>query len=356
VSDIGDLLPRPCSWLESPGKHGGVAISSRIRLARNMVGYPFQRKMSRAKQQELVGQLAATVAGTVAWDGAMTFAMPELSDIERQALTERQLISRDLAGGKRPSAVHVSGDETCSLMINEEDHVRMQVISPGFAIRENLDLAVTIDQQLEKAIEWAVHPRYGYLCACPTNVGTGLRASVMLHLPALAETQDLRQVLRGLGKLHMTVRGLHGEGSEATGHYYQVSNQRSLGASEPEIVEQIVEVVEKIIAYEQLARQALKENNPWRLEDRVFRGWGILTHARSISNDELTDQLSWVRLGVAMGLIDQRHWQVLDRIFLQCQPAHLQLQHGNAATPETRDRLRAELVRRWLSESAGSVD
>jgi protein arginine kinase len=233
-------------------------------------------------------------------------------------------------------------------MLNEEDHVRMQVISAGLAIKANLKLARTVDQTLERYVDWAVHPKYGYLSACPTNAGTGLRASVMLHLPALAETQDLRQVLRGLTKLHMTVRGLHGEGSEATGHYYQISNQRSLGISEDEIVTQIGETVEKIISYEQLARQALLDNSRWRVEDRIFRGWAILTHARSISNDELTDQLSWVRMGTALGIL-KADWKVLDRIFLQCQPAHLQLQHANAATPEVRDRLRADLVRQWLA-------
>jgi protein arginine kinase len=349
MTTVVDLVTRNVRWLDSPGEHHGIVISSRIRFARNCVGYPFQRKLSRGRQQDLVAQLLARIGRATRWNDAISLQMGDLTDVERLALSERQLVSRELASGKRPSAAYLSQDETYAVMINEEDHVRLQVISGGQHLRENLERAVRLDRQLEEVIEWAVHPRYGYLSACPTNAGTGLRASVMLHLPALAETQDLRQVLRGLGKLHMTVRGLHGEGSEASGHYYQVSNQRSLGQSEAEIEEAISETVDKIVAYEELARQALLANSRWKLEDRVFRGWGILTHARSISYDELVDQLSWVRLGVALGVLAGPQWSTLDRIFLQCQPAHLQLQHGHATMPEARDRLRAELVRRWLA-------
>ncbi len=348
TSPLAALVQKPVAWLASPGKHHGIVISSRIRLARNLANFPFQRKLSRNRQEEMVAQLAVKVGKATAWPAPITLKMTELSEVERAALVERQLISRDLATGKRPAAVHVSPDETCSLMINEEDHLRLQVITPGMSLREGIDQAVTLDQALERHVEWAVHPRYGYLSACPTNTGTGLRASVMLHLPALAETQDLRQVLRGLGKLHMTVRGLHGEGSEASGHYYQVSNQRSLGQTEIDIVDAILETVDKVVAYEELARQALLDNSRWKLEDRSWRAWGLLSHARTLTYDELIDQLSWLRLGAAMKILPSRDWAVLDRIFVQCQPAHLQLQYANAAVPEARDRLRADLVRGWL--------
>jgi protein arginine kinase len=349
MSGVTDIVKKPCSWLESPGAHAGIVVSSRVRLARNLAQYPFQRKLSRPRQNDLVEHLFSAVATATGWGDALRLRMTDLSEVERQALSERQLISRELSTGKRPSGVFVSRDERFALMINEEDHLRLQVIDAGFSVRANLERAVGLDKDLEKLVEFATHPRFGYLTACPTNAGTGMRASVMLHLAALAETQELRQVLRGLGKLHMTVRGLHGEGSEASGHYYQISNQRCLGTTEPDTVEGLAETVEKIIAYEQLARQALIEHSRWKLEDRVYRAWGILTHARSIANDELVDQLSWCRLGVAMGLLDSRHWRTLDRIFLQCQPAHLQLQHAEASTPEIRDRLRANLVRQWLT-------
>jgi protein arginine kinase len=236
------------------------------------------------------------------WDDALVFHLRDLEVPERQALGERQLISRDLAAGKRVSALYASPDEHIAVMINEEDHLRIQVITHGLALSESLTRAVELDRQLEAQISYAVSARHGYLSACPTNTGTGMRASVMLHLPALAETQDLRQVLRGLSKLHMTVRGLHGEGSEASGHFYQISNQRSLGQSEEDIVAHIQEAVARIIEYERLARAALLSRNRTRIEDRVWRALGLLTHARSVAYDELIDQLSWIRLGAALDL------------------------------------------------------
>ncbi|MBA3700791.1 MAG: protein arginine kinase [Planctomycetes bacterium] len=348
MSQIAPLLSRPSAWLNSPGTHGGVVISSRVRLARNLDGFAFQRKLSKVRQQELVDHLRATVDSVARLPGALSLRLDTLSDLERQALVERQLISRDLAGGKKPAGVYISGDEIHSLMFNEEDHLRLQVISAGMCVNANLELAVQLDRALEKALPWSNHPDYGYLTACPTNVGTGLRASVMLHLPALVETGEFKQVMRSLGKLHMTVRGLHGEGSEPSGHFYQVSNQRALGHSEQQIVDHLNETVERIIAYEQLAREALVSKGRLKLEDKVHRAWGLLTHARSLTSDELTDQLSWVRLGVSLRVIAWQNWKMLDRIFLQCQPAHIQLQNADAGDVEARDRLRAELVRKWL--------
>ncbi|MBA3936909.1 MAG: ATP--guanido phosphotransferase [Planctomycetes bacterium] len=353
---LDDLLARPAAWLDSPGAHGGIAVSSRIRLARNLSSFAFQRKLSKVRQQELVGRLMETTARVTGWKDARQLRLGALTEMERTALVERQLVSRDLANGKHPTGVFISRDEIHSLMFNEEDHVRLQVISAGLCSNANLELAVALDQALEGELGWAWHGQYGYLTACPTNVGTGLRASVMLHLPALAESGELKQVLRGLTKLHMTVRGLHGEGSEPTGHYFQISNTRALGSSERAIVDQLNETVERLIAYEQLARQSLLTTQPWRLEDKVFRAWGLLTHARSLTTEELTEQLSWVRLGVALSLLEWRNWKILDRIFLQCQPAHLQLQHAEAGETEQRDRLRADLVRKWLSSPPASAN
>lgn len=349
MTPLAPLLGRPSSWLNSPGSHGGVVVSSRIRLARNLDDYAFQRKLSKVRQDELVARLMRTVAGVAALPDALALRVNALDETERLALVERQLISRDLAAGKRPSGVYVSADEVYSLMFNEEDHVRIQVISSGLCTNANLELAVALDRSLEGPLGWSFHDQYGYLTACPTNTGTGLRASVMLHLPALVESGELKQVLRSLAKLHMTVRGLHGEGSEPAGHYYQISNQRGLGQTERDIVDQLNETVERIVAYEQLARQALMTNQRWKVEDKVFRAWGLLSNARSLTTEELTEQLSWIRLGAGLELLEWRNWKILDRIFLQCQPAHLQLQHPDAIDVERRDRLRADLVRKWLS-------
>ncbi len=349
MSSIIDLAGRACGWLQSPGEHGGIIVSSRVRLARNVAHMPFQRKLSRQRQQELVERVTECIAKAAPWSDGLSVQLQRLNEAERQALVERQLISRELAAGKRPAAVCVSMDEVRSVMINEEDHVRIQVIQAGMSLEENLRLAIALDEALEREIEWAYHPVYGYLTACHTNVGTGMRASTMLHLPALAETGELKQVLRALAKLHMTVRGTHGEGSEASGHYYQVSNLRSLGMLESQLVSTIKETVERIVAAEQMARQALLDRNRVRLEDKVHRAWGILTNARCLTTGELTENISWVRLGLALRVLPDPKWATLDRILLQCQPAHLQLLHADADDPARRDPLRASLVRDWLS-------
>jgi protein arginine kinase len=348
MSNLASLLSRNASWLNSPGSHGGIVISSRIRLARNLDGFSFQRKLSKIRQQELVDHLLTTVASVAKMPNALLLKIDQLAPLERMALVERQLISRDLAGGKRPAGAYISGDEMYALMFNEEDHLRLQVISSGLCVHANLELATQLDRKLEKSLPWSHHPQYGYLTACPTNVGTGLRASVMLHLPALVETSEFKQVMRSLAKLHMTVRGLHGEGSEPTGHFYQISNQRSLGQSEAQLVEQLNETVERIIAYEQLARQSMMNKAKTRLDDKIFRAWGLLTHARSLTSDELIDQLSWLRLGASLDILPWRNWKMLDKILLQTQPAHIQLQNAQADDVEARDHLRAELVRKWL--------
>jgi protein arginine kinase len=349
MSQVAALVARSPAWLDSSGSHGDIVVSSRIRLARNLDGYAFQRKLSKVRQKELVQQIMATAARILAWPEALALSLTGLNDTERRVLVERQLISRDLASGKHPAGVYLSRDEIHSLMVNEEDHVRLQVISTGLCTNANLELAMAVDQALEGEFHWSFHPQFGYLTACPTNAGTGLRASVMLHLPTLAESGQLKQVFRGLSKLHLTVRGLHGEGSEPTGNYYQISNLRALGPSEREIVDQLNETVERIVAYEQLARQTLLADQRWQLEDKAFRAWGLLTQARSLTSEELTDQLSWVQLGATLGLLQWKNQKILDRIFLQCQPAHLQLQHPEAEKAEVRDRLRADLVRQWLA-------
>jgi len=347
---VAELAKRPAAWLKSPGSDDGIVVSTRIRLARNSAEHPFPRQLDRGQQRDLVTYLLDRLERATRWEDPLVYQLRDLEVPERQALGERQLISRDLAGGKRVSALYASADESVAVMINEEDHIRLQVITHGLALESSLERAVALDRALEPHVTWAVHPRFGYLSACPTNAGTGLRASVMLHLPALAETQDLRQVLRGLGKLHMTVRGLHGEGSEASGHFYQISNQRSLGQTEDDIAAHINEAVGRIIDYERLARTSLLTRHRNRIEDRVWRALGLLTHARSVAYDELIDQLSWVRLGVALDLLPLRDWALLDRILVQTQPAHLELHHDGASAPAQRDRLRADLVREWLGQ------
>jgi len=346
--DPRELVDRVFPWLRSPGEHDGIVISSRVRLARNLADRPFKRLLDRGDQQKLINDVMAAIRRVGDWKDSYAWYMEQLSPIERRALLERHLISAELGKGDHPGAVMVSRDEIAALMINEEDHLRIQCLGPGLCIGELLERAVSIDRALEKVCDWAAHERYGYLTSCPTNVGTGMRASAMLHLPLLAETKELARVLRGLGKLSMTARGLYGEGSEASGHLYQISNQRTLGLDEAEIREQLDDVVEDLVAYERLLRRELLGED-LRYEDRVHRAAAILRCARNLTTEELIDQLGWVRLGLAEGMIDDASWDRIDRIFAHAQPAHLQLVDAEAGAARRRDAMRAELVRKLLN-------
>ena len=351
MTSVVALAAADCAWLQSPGASRGVVVSSRIRLARSWNAYVFHRKLSRKRQEELVERLLAHLAAV---NGLATqWRMSELTELERQALVERQVVSRELAAAKRPGAVHLDGE--LSAMVNEEDHLRLQVIASGMSLPQLLTRAIAIDTALAEHVQWAVDPRLGYLTACHTNLGTGLRASVMLHLPALSETGELQAVLRAAAKLHLAVRGFHGEGSEATGHTYQLSNARTLGSSEDTYVELITAAVERVVAAEHLARAALLDKVRTRLEDKVFRAWGLLTQARTLATDEVHEALSWLRLGTALDVLStsdwaiptHRRWAILDRIAIHCQPAHLQLLHasGDELDVPDRDRLRADIIR-----------
>ena len=283
----------------------------------------------------------------------MALRLDDAPPVERQALMERQLASRELAAERHPAGVVAAADEGAALLVNEEDHVRLQVIGAGLDLDGCLARAVATDQALEAVVPWAFHPRYGYLTACHTNTGTGMRASVMLHLPALHETGELKAVLRALAKLNLTVRGAHGEGSEARGHRYQVSNLRALGVDEQTIAATVAEAAQQVVAAERLARQALAEKQRTLLEDKVWRAWGLLTHARTLTSEEFDEHLSWVRLGSALRVLNPDHvpsWRALDRIALHAQPAHIQLRFPDAADSAVRDRRRAELVRHALQQ------
>jgi len=334
-----------------------VVVSSRVRLARTWAGWSFHRKLSRARQEELTTRLSEHVAGVL--PDATVYGMSGLDELERTALAERQVVSRELASAKRPGAVVVEEADglVVSALINEEDHLRLQVFAPGLDLTRPLARAVAIDQALEKRVAWATHPRLGYLTACHTNVGTGLRASCMLHLPALSETGELKQVLRALSVLHMAVRGDHGEGSEAAGHCYQISNARTLGHDEGWYAVSIREAVVRVVQAELLARRQLLAKARARLEDKVYRAWGVLTGARRLTTEELAVERSWLRLGTALDVLDQdtwaiptdRRWRILDQLALLPQPAHLQVLAGATMDAPLRDEHRATIVRTLLA-------
>lgn len=351
------LAAAPAPWLSSPGEHEGIVIASRIRLARNAAGWRFARMLSAAQTERLVERLAEAVAPVCP---GRLLRIDRLPAHQRQVLVERHLISPELAGSSRPCGLWLADDGgRTALMLGEEDHVRLQVFAPGLALERLLDEALDLDRRLEARLPWAFDERFGYLTACHTNVGTGLRASVMLHLPALATLGELKPVLRGLEQLHLAVRGRFGEGSEPQGHFFQISNRRTLGLDEATLVAQVREAVQRVVEGERVARQALLADaeRAAQLEDRICRAWGLLTHARALSSEELTEHLGWLRVGLAL-----RHpvlaekplaWAQLDYTLIHGQPAHVQAAHPEAGDAAVRDRVRASLVRAWLSGKGG---
>ncbi|MCM8812494.1 MAG: protein arginine kinase, partial [Candidatus Omnitrophica bacterium] len=274
--------------------------------------------------------------------------MSELSEIDKQVLVERHLISRDLVTDNPAKAVAISADETLSIMANEEDHLRIQVLLPGFDLAACWEQAEKIDSQLEKKMNFAFSSRMGYLTACPTNVGTGMRASVMLHLPALVLTKQINRVIQAIVKLGLTVRGLFGEGTEATGNFFQISNQVSLGRSESEIIDNIFRIINQILEYEQNARTALLNQNRSSLEDQVWRSYGILKNAHIISSSESIELLSNMCLGIDVGTIKGLSRKAINELFILSQPAHLQKLESKKLSTHQRDVQRADLIRKKL--------
>lgn len=357
--DLAALAVAPAPWLSSPGEHGGVVLASRVRLARNLAGWAFPRKLQPGKMRQLLERVGEAAARSGA---GRLLRTDRLSAIGRQLLVERHLASRELAGAKRASALWLGEDQRTALMIGEEDHLRLQVFASGLDLERLMAQAMQLDVRLERDLGWAFDDTLGYLTACHSNVGTGMRASVMLHLPALAETGELKAVLRALDKLHLAVRGRFGEGSESHGHYYQLSNRRTLGLDEPAIVRLVHEAALRVIEAERVARESMLSSAEARnrLEDKVYRAWAVLTNARVLGGEELVEHLAWLRLGLALDVLHpatvspRPTWAVLDRIFLRCQPAHLEAAHPAAEDSAYRDRLRAELVRTWLADPSAN--
>jgi len=339
-------------WLRGTGPQHEIVISSRVRLARNLAGFPFVNRASTRQRHEVLARCQQEIAGGSLGDGVTWVDIPDCTDLDRQLLVERHLISRQhaRADANVPRAVAVGADESFAVMINEEDHLRMQVMRSGMQLAEAFAQVNRIDDALESHIDFAYSRKFGYLTACPTNIGTGIRVSVMLHLPALCMTGEIEKVRRAAKEMHLAVRGLFGEGSESLGDLYQISNQTTLGRSEEEILGGFEHsVVPQIIAYEQQARQALLRQRPAQLDDKVWRAWATLTHARVIDTEEVLQLLSHLRLGVNLGRIEKVDIHAINELFLLTQPAHLQkICDCEMDVPQRRE-ARASLIRRKLT-------
>jgi len=323
-------------------------ISSRVRLARNLRHFPFPAKSNSGEQAELTDHLKRKIAEAKLARDMSFIDLYDLANVDRQYLVERHLISRELADGNHKRGVAIGSHETVSIMVNEEDHLRIQVLRSGFQLKSTWEKVDKLDSALEKLVDYAFSPQLGYLCSCPTNAGTGLRASVMLHLPALVITKQIEKVFHAVVRISLAVRGLYGEGTQASGDFYQISNQVTLGKSEQEIIENIAGVVPQIIRYERKTREAMLMDNRKMLEDRVWRAYGMLKNAHIISSEETLHHLSAIRLGVNLDLIKDIEIQSVNELFIATQPAHLQkLEKRELSAPE-RDVKRASLIRSTL--------
>ncbi|HEX7010177.1 MAG TPA: protein arginine kinase [Phycisphaeraceae bacterium] len=338
-------------WLRGAGPHSDIVISSRIRYARNLAGFPFVNRANRRQRHEILDRCREQIVSNRLADNVLWVDLPHSPMLDRQLLVERHLISRQHASAsdELPRAVALDADETFAIMVNEEDHLRVQVLRSGMQLTEAYEQIERIDDLLEERLDFAYSRRFGYLTACPTNVGTGIRVSVMLHLPALKLTGEIEKVRRAARDMHLAVRGLFGEGSEAMGDLYQISNQTTLGKSEQEILADFEHtIVPQIIAYEQQARQALLRQREAQLDDKVWRAWAILTHARVLGTDEVLSLLSHLRLGVNLGRLDRVSIRQINELFLLTQPAHLQRLTGQEMDAAARRVARAKLIRQRL--------
>jgi len=327
-----------------------VVISSRARLARNLAGVPFLAKCSDDQKRQIEARLRQTILESQVAPGMFYADVAAAGALDRQLLVERHLISRQHAEASHPRGVAVSGDETVAIMVNEEDHLRMQVLRSGLQMDEALLETDRIDDVLEERLDFAFHGRYGYLTACPTNVGTGLRVSVMLHLPALKMTGEIEKAFRAARDMRLAVRGLYGEGTEASGDFFQVSNQTTLGKSERQIARELLEeTAPQFIEYELKARESLCRRKSAAIDDKIFRALAILRSARLVSSDETMYLLSLLRLGVSLGRIKDISLKTINDLFLLTQPAHLQQIMRHEMTPLERGQARAEFIRERLS-------
>ena len=327
-----------------------VAVSSRVRLARNFADIPFSAKMTSKHQNTLIKRMQGIISDYTAYGKLMFADITTMHPVDRVSLMERHLISPDLAESKGNSGAFINEKENVSIMVNEEDHIRIQAIFSGIMLEKAYKVCDEIDSIIAEKADYAFDNKYGYLTSCPTNIGSGMRASVMLHLPALVMTGFLKSILESCTKLGVTVRGIYGENSDAVGDMFQVSNQITLGRKDDETIAAIDAICKQIIDREKALRLQLYRQNIYKFEDRIFRSYGILENARVLSAQECFKLLSDVRLGVSMGIINDVNILTLNEILVLSQPATLQKITGKQLNQEERDVKRAELIRNKLQK------
>lgn len=356
--DLSDFDTPGGEWLRAAGPEPDVVMSSRVRLARNLAGFPFSTKATDAQKAEILARMKVVTAGLAIGPRRhfVDFTPTEERrgakerEVDRLLLHERHLVSTELEKGKGPRGVAFGSDERVSVMVNEEDHLRIQSMRAGLALAEALAAADQADDALEATVDFAFDRRFGYLTACPTNVGTGIRLSVMLHLPGLRLRNELDKVKRAAAAMSLAVRGFYGEGSNAVGDLYQISNQTTMGKTEAVLLHELQnEILPQVIEYERASRRMLATRGGAVLKDRVHRSLGVLRHARLLAAEESMDLLSTLRLGIVLGIIDNIPERVANALLLLVQPGHLQRATGRPMDQDHRRGARADLVRTALA-------
>ena len=342
---INELLDARSELTDTAASKSAVVLMTRIRLARNLTGHSFPGWAKDAQKREIRDVCLQAVASLPQMKRGLAVAVDELEDLEKQILVERHLISRELSHGKSGTGVVISKDQSCVVMINEEDHLRIQVMRAGFQFKKVWNTINTLDTDLEEHLDYAFSPKLGYLTACPTNLGTAIRASTMMHMPGLVITGQMEKVVRAVNQLGMAVRGLFGEGSDASGSIFQISNQTTLGETEEDIIRHLTGVLNTIIEQELNAREKLLETEANKLFDKIGRAFGILQNGFVLNSGEAMNLLSLIRLGIDLGVFSSAPRAAVDRLFIECQPGHIQHATRGATEPGQRDVLRAERLR-----------
>jgi len=354
MTDFEAIPDHGLGWMEASGEHSDIVLSTRVRIARNLQGHAFGPRARVNDREAVLRDFRDSAQRSEALRDGVLVEMPEVAERMRRILHERRLVTRDLLGeeGAEPSngtAVHFSATEPVSVMVNEEDHLRVQSLVSGLRIQEAWRIVDRLDDELGRELPFAYHNDFGFLTSCPTNVGTGMRASVFMHLPGLVLTKEIGRALRGLSEMGLTFRGLYGEGSEVVGQFFQVSNQITLGRTEEDLLDDLERSVRTVIAKELEARHVMLREARLITEDKIWRAYGLLRHARSLSFDELMAYLSSVRLGVSLKLLPGLRVYSLNKIMVFTQPAHLEQAAGRDLTPEESDAHRASYVRSVLA-------
>ena len=347
---VDKLVGQIASWLQKEGPLSDIVVSSRVRLARNYDLIPFPHRANKEQLREVISKTEKAIKNSKYLKNTSIIDMSDLTDIDIQFLVEKHLISQEFGNTKSERILVVSDREIISIMVNEEDHLRLQCIQPGLQLLDSWRLINQATLELESQVEFAFSKTCGYLTSCPTNVGTGMRASVLIHLPALVITKQIGKVLQAVAKLGIAIRGLYGEGTEAYGNFFQISNQVTLGYSEEDIINNIESVVKQVVGYEENARTLIIKENKKAIEDKIWRAYGVLSNVRIIDFQETLNLLSLLRLGIGLKMIGKIDRMLINRMFIITQPAYLQKLEGRKLKPYERDIARANLIRENLEK------